>query len=82
LAEDDGLVVDEVELEPGDGACVRVADELAEEVADADAEDVVTGDADGVESLECLSRALCKTSPRPRASTALPIDCSTWSCGR
>jgi hypothetical protein len=88
-AEDDGLVVDEVALELGDGVCISVADELAE-VADADAEDVVTGVvvevADGVvlvssESLECLLRALCNTSPRPRALTALPFDFSTLSCG-
>jgi hypothetical protein len=91
LTEDDGLVVDEVALELDDGVCLRVADELAEEVADADEGDVVTGVVVGVsdrvvvvpfESLEGWVRALCKTSPRPRASTALSIDCSTLSCER
>jgi hypothetical protein len=90
LAEDDGLVVDEAELELGDGVCVTVVDEVAEGVSDANEEDVVTGVAVGVsdgvvlvpfESLECLLRALCKTSLRPRASTALSVDCPALSCG-
>jgi len=69
--------------------------ELVEEVASADEEEVVTGVVVEVsdeavlelvetvlvplEPLECLSRALCKTSPRPRALTALSMDCSTLS---
>jgi len=72
--------------------------ELVEEVADTDEEDVVTGVEVDVfdevmlelaetvlvlfEPPECLPRALCKTSPRPRALTALPMDCSTSSFGR
>lgn len=65
---------------------LAMAGELVEEVASADEEDVVTGVAVEVsdeavveldetvlvpfETLEFLSRALCRTSPRPRALTA------------
>lgn len=73
------------------------ADELIKEVAEADEEDVVTiveveasdevvlelADAAfmPLELFECLSRALCKASPRPRAPTRFPMDCSISSFG-
>jgi len=95
-SEDDGLVV-ELELgdEVGVGVMdvvvslleeeeLTMADELVEEAADAKDEDVVTAvvvevSDEGV--LECLSRALCKTSPRPRGLTASLPDFLTLSCG-
>ena len=66
---------------------MKAADEGVEEAADTDEEDVVivvVVDASEVlvlatfESLECLLRALCKTSPRPRAPTALSMSCLTF----
>lgn len=67
---------------------IRVG-EAVWEVADADEEDVDTGVAVDVsdevvvvplELLGCLLRALCKTSPRSRASTALSTESLTLSC--
>jgi hypothetical protein len=56
---------------------LTMADELVEEAADGNDEDVVTGvvvevSDEGV--LECLLRALCKTSPRSRGLTASLAD--------
>jgi hypothetical protein len=96
-SEDVELGVVDVELELGDEVWVEAlnvvvslleeeltrADGLVGETTDAD-EDVVTGvvvEASDEVVLECLLRALCKTSPRPRGLTASSIDFVTLNCG-
>ena len=62
---------------------MKEADDVVEEAADTGEEAVVVDASEALvlvtsESLECLLRALCKTSPRPRAPTALSMSCLTF----